>query len=417
MSKIKPWPEQLELSDLGLQILRTNGLVYLAMEERTGKTLTAILIAEETTCSRILVITKKTAIKGWEDTLNGYIHLSSYTVTNYHQAANVKGEYDLVILDEAHAYISGYPKKSKMWKDIRKLTKDKPIIYLSATPYAQGPQLLYHQLALSDWSPWADYKDFYEWFKHFAQRDKQGNMKMVYFGANQKAIDYKAVDHDRVIATVEHLFITKTRAELGFEQEPSDVLHYIELNQTTKDFYNLLLEDGVVEFTHKETGKDYVINCDSQIKLRWTLHMLEGGGLKLNDSNNDAVDYIVLSNREKIDYILKTWGDTKDVVIMHQYKAEKLKLERHFKHAQILQAQSYAEGVDLSMYKHLIIYSQDFSTAKHTQRRARQANKMREEEIKVHFLVVKKAVSEQVYKTVSVNKINFVDSVFERETL
>lgn len=82
-----------------------------------------------------------------------------------------------------------------------------------------------------------------------------------------------------------------------------------------------------------------------------------------------------------------------------------------------MQATSYAEGVDLHKYKHLIIYSQDFSTARHTQRRARQANKARHEAITVHFLLVKKGCSEQVYKTVSVNKKNFVDSVFTRTKL
>ena len=84
-----------------------------------------------------------------------------------------------------------------------------------------------------------------------------------------------------------------------------------------------------------------------------------------------------------------------------------------FKQAKLLQATSYAEGVDLHQYKHLVIYSQDFSTARHTQRRARQANKNRKEAIIVHFLLVKGGISERVYKTVSINKKNFVDTVFE----
>ena len=66
------------------------------------------------------------------------------------------------------------------------------------------------------------------------------------------------------------------------------------------------------------------------------------------------------------------------------------------------------------MYKYLVIYSQNWSTAQHTQRRARQANKMRKEPIVVHFLLAKKAISDQVYKMVAINKKNFVDSVFKR---
>ena len=102
---------------------------------------------------------------------------------------------------------------------------------------------------------------------------------------------------------------------------------------------------------------------------------------------------------------------------MYNYKAEETKLQKRFQNAKLLQATSYAEGVDLHEYSDLVIYSQDFSTARHTQRRARQANKNRSEPIHVHFLLVKGGISEQVYKTVSINKKNYVDSVFERKRL
>ena len=94
-----------------------------------------------------------------------------------------------------------------------------------------------------------------------------------------------------------------------------------------------------------------------------------------------------------------------------------MKLRSYFKKATILQGTSYAEGIDLAHKDTIIIYSQDFSTARHSQRRARQAAKHRDRSITVHFLLVKKAVSEQVYNTVSINKQNFIDSVFERNTL
>jgi hypothetical protein len=202
-----------------------------------------------------------------------------------------------------------------------------------------------------------------------------------------------------------HLFITKTRAELGFEQEPEDEVHYVELDEVTKEVYNELLKDRVVEF------KSGLLVADTPMKLRTSLHSLEGGTIIIDGTYN------VLANDEKVRYIKKVWGDTKDLVIMYNYKAEQTKLEAEFKNARILQATSYAEGVDLSNHKHLVIYSQDFSTARHSQRRARQANKNRKEEILVHYLLVKKAISEQVYNTVSKNKTNFVDSTFVKEKI
>ena len=59
-----------------------------------------------------------------------------------------------------HAYLSKYPKVGEIHKSVAKFTKDKPIIYLSATPSAQGYSLLYHQFSLSNWSPWRHYNNF-----------------------------------------------------------------------------------------------------------------------------------------------------------------------------------------------------------------------------------------------------------------
>ena len=183
-------------------------------------------------------------------------------------------------------------------------------------------------------------------------------------------------------------------------------LHYISLTDKTRLVYNQLLKDGIINLN------GHLLMCDTVSKLRVSLHMLEGGVAKIDDKT-----YLQLGNTEKIDYIKAMWGDSSDVVIMYNYIAEGDKLAKHFKNAEILQSTSYAEGVDLSGYKHLVIYSQDFSTARHTQRRARQANKARKDPIKVHFLLVKDGLSDQVYDCVSRNKVNYVDSLFERNAL
>jgi len=202
-----------------------------------------------------------------------------------------------------------------------------------------------------------------------------------------------------------HLFITYTREELGFEHEPTDVLHYFDLGETTKKLYNSCSKDEMFELG------DLVFPLDSSMKLRTTLHLLEGGVAKNED------EYIVLPNDEKINAILSDFGDDKKNVIMYHYKAELIKLQEVFTATTLLQGTSFSEGVDLSGYDNLIIYSQDFSSARHNQRRARQANMKRKTEIKVHFYLVKGGMSEQVYKTVSVNKENFIDSMFDRKGL
>lgn len=394
-----PFVYQEELAKQGLALLLAHHIVYFAMEERTGKTLTAIRVAEQHHATKVLVITKKKALKGWEDTLAAYKTNKPFEVTTYSQLHKIDPKQrQLVILDEPHAYVSGYPKPGVTWKLTRVLTTQADIIYLSATPYAQGPQLLYHQFALSSFSPWAKFSNFYAWFKMY------GKPHSIYV----KGIEipqYTKCDTELALSGVDHLFITKTRKELGFEHEPEDVVHWLELDEVTKHVYNTLVKKRLVQL------KAGTLACESVAKLRASLHMLEGGCAKIGDA------YIILANDEKIRFILSKWGDTDDMVIMYYYIAEGVKLRQVFKNAEVLQADSFAEGVDLSGYKHLIIYSQAFSTAKHSQRRARQANINRAEEILVHFLLVNKAISHQVYKAVSVNKVNYIDALYEGTTL
>jgi hypothetical protein len=370
-------------------------IVYLAMEERTGKTLTAILVAEKANVKNVLVLTKKKALEGWHETLRAFRHTKVYTVTNYHGACKLDSIYDLVILDESHNYISTCPKPGKLWKDVKALTKGVPLIYISATPYAQGPQMLYHQFALSSWSPWHHIISFYKWFEAYGKP----------YTRAINGIDIPQYDRThvgKVLGDVNHLFLTATRTELGFEHEPMDNVHSITLGEATRSVYNELIQHDLVKLS---VG---MLVCDSSPKLRTSLHQLEGGTIKIDN------DRFVLANTEKVDFILETFGDHDSLVIMYNYIAEKAKLEQHFKNALILQATSYAEGVDLHKYKDLVIYSQDFSTARHTQRRARQCNQKRTTPIDVHYLLVNDAISLQVYKAVSLNKKNFVDSVFKR---
>jgi len=393
-----PYEHQIDLAERAYDILRDEMIVYLCCEERTGKTLTAILVAEMSNVQKILVITKKKALDGWFETLEAFKHDKDFTVINYHQALKQTTKYDLVILDESHNYISAYPKTGKLWKEVKVLTSEVPLIYISATPYAQGPQQLFHQFALSSWSPWNKHSTFYRWFQLYG---KPYSLEIN----GIKIPQYDRVQTEMVLGCVNHLFITATRKELGFEHEPLDNVHPILLSEATRETYNELIQHDLVELS---VG---MLVCDTSPKLRTSLHQLEGGTIKMGDER------YILANTEKIDYILDMFGDNESLVIMYNYIAEKTKLENHFKKARILQATSFAEGVDLHKYRDLVIYSQDFSTARHTQRRARQCNKERKFPIDVHYLLVKDAISAQVYSTVSINKKNFVDKVFNRGTI
>lgn len=394
---MKPYKHQEKISIDAYNILKKYGLVYLAMEERTGKTLTSILVAEMSTkIKTILVVTKKKALPGWEDTLGKFGTDKYYKVINYESLHKLTmTDFDLVIIDEAHANLSAYPKIGKIWKTLYPITKRKPVIFLSATPSAQSYAQLYNQLKLSSWSPFKRYSNFHDWFNVY------GIPEIKFISGRQIKV-YDNVK-PRAYEDVKHIFISYTRKELGFEHEPNDILHYVELEEGTKKMYNQLLKHKVIE--------DLLYIADTPMKKLMGLHQIEGGTLKNEE------EYTNLTNTEKIEYIKSEFGDNSSTVIFYHYKSEERKLRREFKNARILQATSFAEGVDLSMYKTLIIYSMDFSTARYTQRRARQCNMQRGEPIDVHFILVKGGISEQVYETVAVNKTNFVNKYFDKGEL
>ena len=400
------YPHQRKGAEIVAKKLREYGIFVLAWEERTGKTLTFLTAANLSNFKDVLVVSKLSALEGIQKAVESLSGCSEFELINYQSVHKAKrSNYDMVVLDEFHGFLSGSPKTGVFWKRIKKLSSGAPLLFVSATPHPQGYHSLFNPFALCDASPWSRYSNFYQWFKAYGKP-----YTMTING--QDVNKYDRCKEQKIIDETKHLFYTATRAELGFEHEPEDVVHYVKLEKSTRKVYNQLLDDELI-VNIEGTGLDLV--CDSVMKLRTSLHMLEGGGAKVTVGKKQH--NIQLPNTEKIDFIKKKFGDKKKVAIMYQYQVEGDKLRQHFKKAAILQGTKYAEGVDLSHFRHLIIYSQDFSTARHTQRRARQANKMRKKPILVHFILVKGAISSEVYRTVSKNKQNYVDSLFARERI
>jgi intein/homing endonuclease len=95
---------QFDIIRKGTEIVTKYGFVYLAMEVRTGKTLTSLGIAERINSSNVLFLTKKKAIgsiRGDYNLFNPPYHL---TVTNYESLHKIENtDWDLIVLDEAHS--------------------------------------------------------------------------------------------------------------------------------------------------------------------------------------------------------------------------------------------------------------------------------------------------------------------------
>ena len=109
---------QKEIIDKGVDVLGEHGFVYLAMEVRTGKTLTSLGIAKEMGATRVLFITKKKAISSIEADYQMLKPSFTLDVINYESLHKIEGSFDLVVLDEAHS-MGAFPKPSKRAKQVK----------------------------------------------------------------------------------------------------------------------------------------------------------------------------------------------------------------------------------------------------------------------------------------------------------
>ena len=398
--KIEALPHQVEFSVKCWELLKTLGYVYLAGKPRSGKTYTSILVAEKSDkINNILVLTKKAAIAGWNKFIVGNSALKhKYTVVNYEQAHKLNPkDYDLVVIDESHN-LGTIGKPSQRILTIKKLCWNMPHIHLSGTAIVESPCGIYHQMTISKYSPFK-HRNFYDFHREFGEP--------YYIKAAGRDINQYDKAKPSLLPKINEFTVYMTQEDAGIPKELQavDKIHYVELLPETKKLYNELTEHKIVTLKNGEK-----LVCDSVMKERTSLHMIESGVAKVDDA------YIDLGNREKIDYIKKTFGDSKDMGIMCHFVEERLIADREFKYANIYSSTSHAEGVDLSHLKYFIIMSSAYSGSKFIQRRDRIINTNGSNTLDVHHILVKGAISEQVYKKVS-KKEDFNNSTYMPTTL
>ena len=354
------------------------GLALFVGETRSGKTRSLLNLCKD--YKNPLFITKKNAISGiYSEALEmGGIH--PLTVINYHAVPKHPGEYDLIVCDEAHLYISNAtPKRSQLWKDVKALAPGADMVFASGTPTSETVAKLFNMLALSDHSPWSSYKRFTLWHEDYG---RLYTMKLN--GYNVKM--YDRVKDEKILADVEHLTVTMTRKEAGHKHEATDTLVDIPMSKKQNKFYRKLQEDQLIE-------KEDII-ADTPVKLMQKLHQIAGGFVKREDGTLYS-----FKRNPKLEW-LKENIDPDNTFILANYIAEQQMLAEHFPHTGSLQKLS--AGVDLSMYENMIIYSMNFSAATYEQVRSRQMNIKRDTPIEIKYLC--SGLDRKVYAAVQAKK-------------
>ena len=155
---------QQSIAEQAHSLLLQYKIVYLCMQVRTGKTITAIAAAKMYGAKKVLFVTKLKAISSIQKDFKAVGSPFDIYVINYESLHKCENDFDFIILDEAHC-LGQYPSPSNRVKELKRICSDKPIIYLSGTPSPESYSQMYHQFYVSSFSIFNEYKNFYAWHK------------------------------------------------------------------------------------------------------------------------------------------------------------------------------------------------------------------------------------------------------------
>jgi hypothetical protein len=323
---------------------------------------------------------------------------------------NVNEEFDLVIIDEAHS-IGAFPTPSLRAKELKRICNGEAIIYLSGTPTPESFSQLYHQMFVSSFSPFKDYKNFYSWAKDYVDIRK----KYLY---GKQINDYSFAKRELIEMQTSHLFLSFTQEEAGFTELVKENVLYVKMEENTYKFADRLRIDKVI--TNKE-GR--TVLGDTAVKLMNKLHQIYSGSVIIDAPTREGkvFDYT------KAQFI-KEYFKGKKIAIFYKFAAEQMALKwtmgkcyedpTEFNNNNdgcfISQIVSGREGVNLSTADALVFYNIDFSATSYWQSRARIQTKDRVKEAQIYWIFSEGGIEDKIYKAV-MDKKDYTLQYFKKD--
>lgn len=400
---------QSEIIDKAFDVLVKYGFVYLSMQVRTGKTLTAMGTAQKLGVDNMLFVTKKKAISSIEDDYKLLSPKFSLTVINYESLHKVEGEYECIVLDEAHG-MSAYPKPSKRTKMIKQIIKKQNpfVILMSGTPTPESFSQMYHQVYACPHNPFRNYTNFYKFAKDFV------NVVQIRIGAMPHN-NYSS-GKQSILDQMKPYMISYTQKEAGFKVETIEKVLKVKMSDLTYSMVKQLKKNLVIE------GKDEVVLADTGVKLMSKLHQLYSGTVKFESGKATVID---LSKAE----FIRTQFKNQKIGIFYKFKAEYDALKevygddltddlKEFKTTDkniALQVVSGREGISLKEADCLVNYNIDFSALSYWQSRDRMTTK---DSIQndVYWIFSENGIEEKIYRAVTKKK-DYTLKHFEKDLL
>jgi len=440
---------QTDIAQEATALLRHYKIAYLCMEVRTGKTLTALHTAALYGASKVLFLTKKKAIRSIENDYAAMQPPYHITITNYENINNIEHEgYDLVILDEASC-LGQFPVPAKRTRNIKNIVRGLPIIFLSGTPTPESYSQIFHQLYVSSYSPFAEYKTFYHWAARYVFVEKvkyngyENNDYSMTKGTTvtelmRKLRSYKTLAEDKpailrqieevkhaikerenmIKSSIAHLMISYTQAEAGFKQEIKEHILTVRMKEST---YYLARKLRVSRLHIGKNGEEII--ADTNVKLMQKLHQVYSGTVLTETGNAVCFDTY------KVDFIKRNF-EGKKIAIYYKFQAELSLLQaafgdritfvpEHFNETGsdiifVSQMQSGAMGINLSAADCLVMMNIDFSSTIYQQVIARLQSKDRETIAAVYWIFADEGIEHKIYERVR-NKQSYTRSYFEKD--
>ncbi len=407
--KIQLRDYQEEISKNACDIILEHGFVYLAMEVRTGKTLTSLSTAKRMGCKHVVFVTKKKAISSIEadyELLDPGYHLEVLNYESLHKL-NI-GRCDMLILDEAHT-LGAFPKPSMRAKQIKQVIERYGcyVCLLSGTPTPESYAQIYHQVYGINGNPFSHFANFYRFADQYV-RVKSKKMNGLYIKDYSDGID-------RIIEDMAPYTISYSQKDAGFITSTIETVIEVEMPIKVRKLIDKLKKDLVIE------GQSEVILADTATKLMSKVHQLCSGTVKFESGNSMVIDPF------KADFIRDRFSGQK-IGIFYKFKEELNALMASFGKDNLcvdldefnstdkniaLQIVSGREGISLKQASALVYFNIDFSATSYWQSRDRMTTKDREKN-QIYWIFSKGGIEAEVYKAV-MKKTDYTKKHFERD--
>lgn len=402
---------QKDIVSKATNIIDKHGFVYLAMEVRTGKTLTSLSICDQLEgVDNVLFLTKKKAIDSITKDSDKLCPSYALFVMNYesiHKLPDIK--WDVIICDEAHS-MGAFPKPSQRSEQVASLiSKCKSrVILLSGTPTPESYSQMYHQVYGIPTNPFSRFANFYRFADVFVDK-KQKKVNGMYINDFSRG-------RDTILEEMAPYTIRFSQVDAGFVVETQEKILRVQLKDSTYGMIRKLKNDLVIE------GKTETILADTSVKLMSKMHQLYSGTIKFESGNSMVID------TSKAEFIKQKF-EGKKIGIFYKFKEELNAIQKVFgddittelsvfedtDKSIALQIVSGREGISLRQAECLVYYNIDFSATSYWQSRDRMTTRDRLEN-KIYWIFSNGGIEDMIYKAVSKKK-DYTISHFRKDLL